>query len=212
MTEEEYLASPTRASSLSFRKSRTLVLPDEIRTVPDEVYRAEDFRGWTDEVYFRLVHRMKDPEIPAVPPGFSLRSLPREAFARHIELCYGMEDASPELAGLSVPPLFDPSLWIAFCPAGSTEPAATGIAVFEATHGTAPKYAGMNKVNPGSLILSGEMMLRHLGWNEAADLIIKAMDDVIASKTVTYDFARLMEGAREVSCSAFGDALAEAMG
>ena len=131
MTEEEYLASPTRASSLSFRKSRTLVLPDEIRTVPDEVYRAEDFRGWTDEVYFRLVHRMKDPEIPAVPPGFSLRSLPREAFARHIELCYGMEDASPELAGLSVPPLFDPSLWIALCPAGSAEPAATGIAVFD---------------------------------------------------------------------------------
>ena len=86
-----------------------------------------------------------------------------------------------------------------------------GTAIFEATHGTAPKYAGLDKVNPGSLILSGEMMLRHLGWNEAADLIIKAMDEVIASKTVTYDFARLMEGAREVSCSAFGNALAEAM-
>lgn len=87
----------------------------------------------------------------------------------------------------------------------------TGVALFEATHGTAPKYAGQDKVNPGSLILSGEMMLRHMGWGEAADLILKAMDTVIASKTVTYDFARLMPDANEVSCSAFGQALADAM-
>ena len=87
----------------------------------------------------------------------------------------------------------------------------TGAAVFEATHGTAPKYAGLDKVNPGSLILSGEMMLRYMGWTEAADLIIAAMDKVIAAKTVTYDFARQMEGATEVSCSAFGSALAAAM-
>ncbi len=83
----------------------------------------------------------------------------------------------------------------------------TGNAVFEATHGTAPKYANQDKVNPGSLILSGEMMLRHLGWIEAADRIIAAMDKTIASKTVTYDFARLMEGAKKVKCSEFGDAL-----
>jgi isocitrate dehydrogenase len=83
----------------------------------------------------------------------------------------------------------------------------TGHAVFEATHGTAPKYANLDKVNPGSLILSGEMMLRYLGWTEAADAIINAMDKTIASKTVTYDFARLMEGADEVKCSEFGDAL-----
>ena len=83
----------------------------------------------------------------------------------------------------------------------------TGHAVFEATHGTAPKYANLDKVNPGSVILSGEMMLRYLGWGEAADAIIGAMDRTIAQKTVTYDFARLMEGAREVSTSAFGDAL-----
>jgi isocitrate dehydrogenase len=83
----------------------------------------------------------------------------------------------------------------------------TGHAVFEATHGTAPKYANLDKVNPGSLILSGEMMLRYLGWTEAADGIIAAMDKTIASKTVTYDFARLMEGANEVKCSEFGDAL-----
>jgi len=83
----------------------------------------------------------------------------------------------------------------------------TGHAIFEATHGTAPKYAGLDKVNPSSVILSGEMMLRHLNWNEAADLIINAMEKTIASKVVTYDFARLMEGAAEVKCSAFADAL-----
>ena len=87
----------------------------------------------------------------------------------------------------------------------------TGVAVFEATHGTAPKYAGLDKVNPGSLILSGEMMLRYMGWSEAADRIIAAMDKVIAAKTVTYDFARQMEGATEVKCSEFGAALAAAM-
>jgi isocitrate dehydrogenase len=83
----------------------------------------------------------------------------------------------------------------------------TGHAVFEATHGTAPKYANLDKVNPGSVILSGEMMLRYMGWVEAADAIIGAMDRTIGQKTVTYDFARLMEGAKEVKCSEFGDAL-----
>ncbi len=81
----------------------------------------------------------------------------------------------------------------------------TGHAVFEATHGTAPKYAYLDKVNPGSMILSGEMMLRYLGWTEAADAIIRAMDGAIGSKNVTYDFARLMDGAHEVKCSAFAD-------
>jgi isocitrate dehydrogenase len=83
----------------------------------------------------------------------------------------------------------------------------TGHAIFEATHGTAPKYANQDKVNPGSLLLSGEMMLRYLGWTEAADLIIGAMDKTIADKTVTYDFARLMDGAKEIKCSEFADAL-----
>ena len=86
-----------------------------------------------------------------------------------------------------------------------------GYAIFEATHGTAPKYTGQDKVNPGSVILSGEMMFRYLGWNEAADLIIASMEKTISNKTVTYDFARLMEGATEVSCSAFGSALIENM-
>jgi isocitrate dehydrogenase len=84
-------------------------------------------------------------------------------------------------------------------------------ACFEATHGTAPKYAGLDKVNPGSLILSAEMMLRHLGWLEAANLVIKAMEAAIGDKKVTYDFARLMEGADELSCSAFGEAMIERM-
>ena len=83
----------------------------------------------------------------------------------------------------------------------------TGKAIFEATHGTAPKYAGQDKVNPGSLILSGEMMLRYLGWDEAADLIVKSMNKTISDKTVTYDFARLMDNATKVKCSEFADAL-----
>jgi isocitrate dehydrogenase len=85
------------------------------------------------------------------------------------------------------------------------------VAMFEATHGTAPKYAGQDKVNPGSLILSAEMMLRHMGWNEAADLIIKGMDGSILAKTVTYDFERLMPDAKLLSCSAFGDAIIKHM-
>ena len=85
------------------------------------------------------------------------------------------------------------------------------IAMFEATHGTAPKYAGKDYVNPGSLILSAEMMLRHIGWPEAADLIIKGMNGAIAAKTVTYDFARLTQGAQQISCSAFGEAIVKNM-
>jgi isocitrate dehydrogenase len=81
----------------------------------------------------------------------------------------------------------------------------TGHAVFEATHGTAPKYADLDKVNPGSVVLSGEMMLRYMGWGEAADCVIRGMDGAIGSKRVTYDFARLMEGASEIKCSEFGD-------
>jgi isocitrate dehydrogenase len=85
------------------------------------------------------------------------------------------------------------------------------VAMFEATHGTAPKYAGQDKVNPGSLILSAEMMLRHLGWREAADLVVASMEAAIVDKQVTYDLARLMEGANEISCSAFGRAMIERM-
>ena len=87
----------------------------------------------------------------------------------------------------------------------------TGHAIFEATHGTAPKYAGQDKVNPGSVILSGEMMLRHLGWNEAAELIISSLEKTIAQKRVTYDFERLMTGATLLKTSEFGQAMADNM-
>ncbi len=87
----------------------------------------------------------------------------------------------------------------------------TGHAVFEATHGTAPKYANQDKVNPGSVILSGEMMLRHMGWDEAADRIIRGMEGAIAAKTVTYDFHRLMPGATLLKCSEFGEAVVRGM-
>ena len=85
------------------------------------------------------------------------------------------------------------------------------VAIFEATHGTAPKYAGQDKVNPGSLILSAEMMLRHLGWNSAADCVIKGIEGAIGEKKVTYDFDRLMDNATLLSCSEFGDAMIENM-
>jgi isocitrate dehydrogenase len=88
----------------------------------------------------------------------------------------------------------------------------TGHAIFEATHGTAPKYADLDKVNPGSVILSGEMMLRYMGWSEAADLIVKGMEGAIEAKTVTYDFERLMDGATLLKCSEFGDAVIKHMG
>ena len=94
---------------------------------------------------------------------------------------------------------------------GANINAATGAAVFEATHGTAPKYANQDKVNPGSLILSAELMLRHLGWREAAGLVVKGLESAIASKTVTYDFARQMDGATLVSCSEFGRRIIDAM-
>jgi isocitrate dehydrogenase len=88
----------------------------------------------------------------------------------------------------------------------------TGHAVFEATHGTAPKYANQDKVNPGSVILSGVMMLEHLGWQEAASLILSSLEKAIGAKTVTYDFARLMQGAKEVKCSGFADEMIKHMG
>lgn len=131
MTKEEYLASPTRASSLSYRKSLDLSLPEGLRVVPDGLFRAEDYPGWKDTVYFRLVHRLRDLPAPSVPPGFEERTLPEEAFARHVELCYGMENAGRELAEVSRSPLFDPSLRVALCPEGSPDPAASGIAVFD---------------------------------------------------------------------------------
>lgn len=99
---------------------------------------------------------------------------------------------------------------IGIAPGGNIN-SVTGHAIFEATHGTAPKYAGLDKVNPSSVILSGEMMFRHLGWTEASDLILKGVEGAIASKRVTYDFARLMDGATEIRCSEFADNIIDCM-
>src|SRR6266516_3301778 len=107
-------------------------------------------------------------------------------------------------------PMGKPGGGIGIAPGGNIN-YITGHAVFEATHGTAPKYANQDKVNPGSVILSGEMMFRYMGWTEAADLILKGLSGAIASKRVTYDFARLMEGATEIKCSQFGDNVIEHM-
>ena len=100
---------------------------------------------------------------------------------------------------------------IGIAPGGNINYTRPDMPIFEATHGTAPKYANLDKVNPGSLILSGEMMLRYLGWTEAADVIIMALDSTIGSKQVTYDFARLMDGAGEVKCSEFADVMINSM-
>ena len=100
---------------------------------------------------------------------------------------------------------------IGIAPGGNCNYVGTGHAIFEATHGTAPKYADKDMVNPGSVVLSGEMMFRYLGWNEAADLIISGLNGAIGSKKVTYDFARLMEGSTKIACSAFGDNIIENM-
>ena len=110
-----------------------------------------------------------------------------------------ISDASPPASAASALPL------------GANINYQSGIAIFEATHGTAPKYAGKDQVNPGSLILSGEMMLRYLGWPEAADLVIKGMNGAIGQKRVTYDFERLMEDATLLKCSEFGQAMIENM-
>ena len=131
------------------------------------------------------------------------------ALRLYVHLSIGDEAAEDKLLDLS-DALAAQVGGIGIAPGGNAN-YVTGHAIFEATHGTAPKYAGLDKVNPGSLILSAEMMLRHLGWIEAADLIVASMEKAIAAKTVTYDFARLMDGATEVSCSAFGDAMIERM-
>jgi len=111
---------------------------------------------------------------------------------------YTSDAAAAQVGGLGVAP-------------GANINYSTGIALFEATHGTAPKHAGKDKVNPGSLILSAVEMLRYLGWQKAADLVIKGIQGAIDAKTVTYDLERQMEGAKLLSCSAFGDAIIDRM-
>ncbi len=135
-------------------------------------------------------HRRHHPAAGADPPGGFRRDRHAESQRR-----LSLSDAlAAQVGGIGIAP-------------GGNINYVTGHAVFEATHGTAPKYANQDVVNPGSVILSGVMMFEYMGWQEAADLIVKGLEDAIAAKTVTYDFARQMEGATKVKCSEFGTAM-----
>ncbi|MHB1617205.1 MAG: isocitrate dehydrogenase (NADP(+)) [Metallibacterium sp.] len=197
------------------RKSVTLVHKGNIMK-----FTEGGFRDWgyqTARDFFGAVEHDGGPwhVIPAGKPGAGLiiKDVIADAFLQQILLRPAEYDvvATLNLNGDYLSDALAAQVGgIGIAPGGNIN-YITGHAVFEATHGTAPKYAGQDKVNPGSLILSGEMMLRYLGWNEAADALVHAMDKAIAAKHVTYDFARLMDGATEVKCSEFGDRLIAAM-
>jgi isocitrate dehydrogenase len=197
------------------RKSVTLVHKGNIMK-----FTEGGFRDWgyqTAREFFGAVAHEGGPwhVIPAGKPGAGLiiKDMIADAFLQQILLRPAEYDvvATLNLNGDYLSDALAAQVGgIGIAPGGNIN-YITGHAVFEATHGTAPKYADQDKVNPGSLILSGEMMLRHLGWNEAADALVRAMDKAIAAKHVTYDFARLMDGATEVKCSEFGDLLIAAM-
>jgi len=162
-------------------------------------YGAEDFEGGPWQV-------IKAAKIPGLKQDLIVKDVIADAFLQQILTRPADYDviATTNLNGDYISDALAACVGgIGIAPGGNIN-YVTGHAIFEATHGTAPKYAGQDKVNPGSVILSGEMMLRYLGWNEAADLIIRGLNGAIAAKTVTYDFARLMEGARLVKCSEFG--------
>ena len=197
------------------RKSVTLVHKGNIMKFTEGGFRdwgykmARDFYG-AEELDGGPWHRIPDGKPGA---GLVIKDVIADAFLQQILTRPAEYDviATPNLNGDYI------SDALAACVGGiGIAPGAninyvTGYAIFEATHGTAPKYAGQDKVNPGSLILSGEMMLRYLKWNEAADLILRGMEGAIAAKTVTYDFARMMPGAHEVKCSEFGEAVVRHM-
>ena len=197
------------------RKSVTLVHKGNIMKYTEGAFR--DFGYQVAREYFGAVELDGGPwhVIPDGKPGAGLviKDAIADAFLQQILLRPREYDVSATL-NLNGDYLSDALAaqvgGIGIAP-GANINYVTGHAVFEATHGTAPKYADLDKVNPGSLILSGEMMLRYMGWTEAADAIIAAMDKAIASKHVTYDFARLMDGATEVKCSEFADKLIEVM-
>ena len=193
------------------RKSVTLVHKGNIMKYTEGAFR--DFGYQVARDFFGAVELDGGPwhVIPADKPGAGLviKDAIADAFLQQIllrpreyDICatlnlngdYLSDALAAQVGGIGIAP-------------GANINYITGHAVFEATHGTAPKYADLDKVNPGSLIQSGEMMLRYLGWTEAADAIIKAMNGAIASKRVTYDFARLLDGATEVKCSEFADEL-----
>jgi isocitrate dehydrogenase len=174
--------------------------------VAKQFYGAEDFEGGPWQV-------IKAGKVPGLKHDIVVKDVIADAFLQQILTRPADYDviATTNLNGDYVSDALAACVGgIGIAPGGNIN-YVTGHAVFEATHGTAPKYAGQDKVNPGSVILSGEMMLRYLGWTEAADLIIKGLNGAIAAKTVTYDFERLMEGAKLVKCSEFGAAVVKHM-
>jgi isocitrate dehydrogenase len=174
--------------------------------VAKNFYGAEDFEGGPWQV-------IKAGKVPGLKHDIIIKDVIADAFLQQILTRPADYDvvATTNLNGDYISDALAACVGgIGIAPGGNIN-YVTGHAVFEATHGTAPKYAGKDQVNPGSVILSGEMMLRYMGWNEAADLIIKGLNGAIAAKTVTYDFERLMDGATLVKCSEFGAAVAKHM-
>jgi len=188
------------------RKSLTLVHKGNIMKFTEGA-----FRDWGYELARRDFGAVEFDGGPwcKLPSGLIIKDAIADAFLQQILTRPAEYDviATPNLNGDYISDALAAQVGgIGIAPGGNIN-YITGHAVFEATHGTAPKYANLDKVNPSSVILSGEMMLRYMGWIEAADLVIRAMDKSIGEKVVTYDFARLMQGATEVKCSEFGDAL-----
>jgi isocitrate dehydrogenase len=209
------------------RKSVTLVHKGNIMKFTEGAFRdwgyavarrdfeAEDYEGGPWQVLLRPAHESLEPgAFKTGPQQIVIKDVIADAFLQQILTRPAEYDviATMNLNGDYISDALAACVGgIGIAPGGNIN-YETGHAVFEATHGTAPKYADQDKVNPGSVILSGEMMFRHLGWAEAADLIIKGVEGAIASKTVTYDFERLMEGATLLKCSEFGEAVVKHMG
>jgi isocitrate dehydrogenase len=188
------------------RKSVTLVHKGNIMKFTEGA-----FRDWGYELAKREFGATEIDGGPwcRLPNGIVIKDVIADAFLQQILTRPAEYDviATPNLNGDYISDALAAEVGgIGIAPGGNIN-YVSGHAIFEATHGTAPKYADLDQVNPGSVILSGEMMLRYLGWTEAADAIISAMDKSIGQKIVTYDFARLMEGATKVKCSEFGDVL-----
>jgi isocitrate dehydrogenase len=174
--------------------------------VAKNFYGAEDYEGGPWQV-------IKAGKVPGLKQDIIIKDVIADAFLQQILTRPGDYDviATTNLNGDYISDALAACVGgIGIAPGGNIN-YVTGHAIFEATHGTAPKYAGQDKVNPGSVILSGEMMFRYIGWTEAADLIVRGLNGAIGAKTVTYDFERLMEGAQLVSCSEFGRQVANHM-
>jgi isocitrate dehydrogenase len=209
---ERLITAAIRYALFQKRKSLTLVHKGNIMKFTEGAFRDWGYQVAKRDFGDRTVS-WNDCEGKPEPGRLLIKDVIADAFLQQILTRPAEYDviATPNLNGDYISDALAAQVGgIGIAPGGNIN-YETGHAVFEATHGTAPKYAGLDKVNPGSVILSGEMMFRYIGWNEAADVINNALEKTIHSKTVTYDLARLMEGAKEVKCSEFGKAVADNM-